>query len=292
MAEADWREEHAKAVKEAKNWRTDGEDALPDPDWREGILEDEDLADAAWVRVYTIYETKDPQKAEIVLGNCGAADPTLYVGGGFVDIEYHSEMNLSHLWKAFQEHVLLNVVPSPDSDVDDETCKELWKVFKAALNTDNSYNPLRFHAIAKELLEDPLAVPDGVKKCPGIISDFSSAKRGDLPDEYVTYDTDTFCMDAFGWEDDEDRNKCVALMRGGHFKGVSDADLAHSIIVEPIYRLNHEPGSHASCREWVNVIALPDGPASKGKWEAKVISKAGEIVRDKSAGGRGRRGCV
>jgi len=290
MAEADWREEHAKAVKEAKKWRTDGDQGLEDPDWREGILEDEDLADAAWVRVYTIYETKDPQKEKIVLGNCGAADPTLYVGGGYVDIEYHFEMTVGHLWKAFQEHVLLNFVPSPDSGVDDETCQGLWKVFNNALQTDNRNNPCSFHQIAKEHLEDPLAVPDGDKKWPGIISDFSRAKRGELPNPYGTNDLDTLAMDAFGWEDDEDVNKCVALMRGGHFSGeISDADLANSRIVEPIYRLNPPP---ASCKEWINVIALPDGIQAKGKWEAKVISKAGEIVRDKTAGGRGRRGCV
>jgi len=288
MAEADWREDYAKAVKDAKKWRDD----LEDPDWREDILEDEDLADAAWVRVYTIYETKDPQKAEIVLGNCGAADPTLYNGAGFVDIEYHFNMNPFDLWNAFQEHVLLNVIPSPDSDVDDETCKELWKVFENALGADNNSNTLMFHEIAKDHMEDPLAVPDVDKKWPGIISDFSSAKRGDLKNPYGTNDTINVCLDLFGWEDHDDINKCVALIRGGHFVDDSDADLANSRIVEPIYRLESKPDHHRNCNDWVNVIGLPDGPYSKGKWEAKVISKAGEIVRDKTAGGRGRRGCV
>ena len=78
------------------------------------------------------------------------------------------------------------------------------------------------------------AVPDGVKGRPGIISDFSTAKRGDLSNPYATNNGDMVCLDAFGWDDDENTNKCVALMRCGHFKDVSKADLTHSRIVEVI----------------------------------------------------------
>jgi len=254
-----------------KEWR----DEIDDTDWREEILESED-PDAAWVRVYTIYETEDPENAEVILGTHGVADPSLYIGAGFVDIEYHSEMTVKQLWEAFKEYVLTEIVPTPEGDHDHGFCAELLKFFWDALHSMENHRNVRFHVI------DPKN-----KSCPGVIS----------ADE-VLYNAcavidDELCLDKFGWDDDT-KIKNVALMKTIHFKEAANLEI--SDLVKPIYRFK-KPGKDV-WEDWTQPILMTKAKKEdkaqkhKGKWEAKVINKAAEIVRDKSKGGKGKRGVV
>lgn len=260
--------EWAKVLK-VKEWRDD----LENPDWREEILESEDQ-DAAWVRVYTIYETEDPENAEVILGTHGVADPSLYIGAGFVDIEYHADMTPLQLWQAFKEYVLTEIVPTPDSDHDHAFCAELLKLFWGALYSDENHQNVRFHVI------DPKN-----KSCPGTIS----AKKDGLYNECTVVDEES-CLDKFGWSDDDDKIKNVALMRTTHCKEAGDLEVLD--LVKPIYRFQ-KPPQKKIYEAWTNAtIKTKHRKGDKGSWETKVLNKAAEIVRDKSKGGKGKRGVV